>query len=304
MTLRQWLLLCIPAFFWGSAFILMKIALPTFSPLVIVTGRMCVAALVLNLILRQQDKQWPTDIAIWLECAALSLINNLVPFGLVVWGQQYINASLAAILIASAPVFTVVIASVIGKERLTWLRGSGVLLSFSGVVILIGPQVLQGIDLKGLGELAMLGAALCYSLAGFWGQRFRAVPAELVSAMTITMGALIVLPILLITGDPWAALGFVDGSLINWPWAAMLSVVALGVFSTAIAYIVYFKLLAEVGVVNTSLVSFLVPLSALVMSLIFLREQLSLDAIAGMSLILAGLGVLDGRLLKRLRSFT
>lgn len=286
----------------------MAIALPTFSPLTIVTGRMCIAALVLNLILWAQKKQWPENASTWLECAALSLVSNLLPFGLVVWGQQYIDASLASILIASAPVFTVVIASLAGKERLTWLRSLGVLLSFSGVVILIGPEVLRGLtlqlNLKGLGELAMLAAALCYSIAGFWGQRFSHIPAEIVSTMTITTGAFIALFVFIISSEPISILNFASSSLLTWPWSALLSVIALGVFSTAIAYIVYFRLLAEIGVVNTSLVSFLVPLSALAMSLLFLKERLSLDAVVGMSLILAGLGVLDGRLLKKLRPFS
>ncbi|MGC1528759.1 MAG: DMT family transporter [Phormidesmis sp.] len=292
MSLRQWLLLCVPAFFWGSAFIFMEIALPTLSPLIIVAGRMGIAAIVLNAIILLQGYRWPQRKRVWLECAALSVVNNLLPFGFVVWGQQYINASLASILIASAPVFTVVIASLVGKERLTLMRAAGVLVSFSGVVVLIGPQVLRGLDLRGMGEIAMLCAALCYSLAGFWGRRFQAVPAQLVSTMTITMGALIVVPLMFALESPLE---------LDWQWSAGLSVVALGVFSTAIAYIVYFKLLADVGVVNTSLVSFLVPLSALVMSLVFLKERLSTEAILGMSLILIGLGVLDGRLLKRLR---
>ncbi|MGB3573420.1 MAG: DMT family transporter [Phormidesmis sp.] len=292
MSLRQWLLLCVPAFFWGSAFIFMEIALPTLSPLIIVAGRMGIAAIVLNAIILLQGYRWPQRKRVWLECAALSVVNNLLPFGFVVWGQQYINASLASILIASAPVFTVVIASLVGKERLTLMRAAGVLVSFSGVVVLIGPQMLRGLDLRGMGEIAMLCAALCYSLAGFWGRRFQAVPAQLVSTMTITMGALIVVPLMFALESPLE---------VDWQWSAGLSVVALGVFSTAIAYIVYFKLLADVGVVNTSLVSFLVPLSALVMSLVFLKERLSTEAILGMSLILIGLGVLDGRLLKRLR---
>jgi len=270
----------------------MEIALPTLSPLMIVAGRMGIAAIVLNAIILLQGYRWPQRKRVWLECAALSVVNNLLPFGFVVWGQQYINASLASILIASAPVFTVVIASVVGKERLTLMRAVGVMVSFSGVVVLIGPQVLQGLDLQGIGEIAMLCAALCYSLAGFWGRRFQAVPAQLVSTMTITMGALIVVPLTFAFESPLE---------VDWQWSAGLSVVALGVFSTAIAYIVYFKLLADVGVVNTSLVSFLVPLSALAMSLVFLKEQLSTEAILGMSLILLGLGVLDGRLLKRFR---
>ncbi|MEL7494795.1 MAG: DMT family transporter [Cyanobacteria bacterium J06554_11] len=297
MTIKQWLLLCIPAFFWGSAFVLMEIALPTFPPLVIVAGRMVVATVLLNAVILSQGQRWPQDRWVWLECAGLSLVSNLLPFGLVVWGQQYIDASLAAILIASSPVFTVVIASLFGLERLTLTRALGVLLGFAGVVVLIGPQVLQGFSLQGAGELAMLAAALSYSVAGFWGRRFKRVKAELVSTMTITMGTLLVVPLSLVLEWPLPLLAAGDGAL-----GAGLAVVGLGVFSTAIAYIVYFRLLAEMGVVNTSLVSFLVPLSAVLMSTIFLQERLSLPAIVGMSLILGGLAVLDGRLLKRIRS--
>lgn len=290
MTLRQWLLLCIPAFFWGSAFVLMEVALPVFSPLMIVAGRMVVAALFLNGVVLAQGQKWPQSKAVWLECAGLSVVNNLLPFGLVVWGQQYIGASLAAILISSAPVFTVVLASVVGRERMSLSRALGVLVSFSGVVVLVGPDVLSGFSLKGIGELAILGAALSYSVAGFWGRRFKVVPAEMLSTMTITLGMLLVLPLMLWVELPMA---------VEWQWGAGFAVVGLGVFSTAIAYIVYFRLLAEMGTVNTSLVSFLVPLSTLLMSLIFLQERLEFDAVLGMCLILSGLAVLDGRLLKR-----
>lgn len=277
---------------------LMAIALPTFSPLVIVSGRMVVASVLLNGVIFSQGQRWPRDRWVWLECAGLSLVSNLLPFGLVVWGQQYIDASLAAILIAASPVFTVAIASLLGLERLTLTRGLGVLMGFAGVVVLIGPQVLQGFSLKGAGELAMLAAALSYSVAGFWGRRFKRIRAELVSTMTITMGTLLVVPLALLVERPLAQLGG-GGSAV---WGAGLAVVGLGVFSTAIAYIIYFRLLAEMGVVNTSLVSFLVPLSAVLMSAIFLQERLSLPAIVGMSLILGGLAVLDGRLLKQLHS--
>ena len=171
MSVKQWLMLCIPAFLWGSAFVLMEVALPVFSPLMIVAGRMVVAALLLNGVTLSRGQRWPKNRWVWLECAGLSLVSNLLPFGLVVWGQQYIDASLAAILIAAAPVFTVVIVSVFGAERLTAARAFGVVLGFAGVVVLIGPQVLQGFSLEGAGELEMLGAELSYYVSGFWGRR-------------------------------------------------------------------------------------------------------------------------------------
>ena len=292
MSLRQWLWLALLACFWGSAFVLMELALPTFSPLMIVLGRMGVAAVMLNLVILRQGRRWPQQRRLWVQCAGLSILNNLLPFGLVVWAQQHISASLASILIAAAPIFTVVLAVFIVGEQLTLTRGLGVLLGFSGVIVLTGPSVLQGFSLQGVGELAILGAALSYALAGFWGRRFKAIPAQLVSTMTVTMGAVIMVPLTLILEWPLS---------VEWQWPAGLAVLALGIFPTALAYLIYYRLLAEAGVVKTSLVSFLVPFAALLLSAIFLHERLSLTAASGMALILAGLAVLDGRLLGKLR---
>ncbi|MEL6352666.1 MAG: DMT family transporter [Cyanobacteria bacterium J06627_28] len=313
MSLKHWLLLCLPAFCWGSAFIFMEVALPVFSPLTIVIGRMCVGALVLSGVQFWAGKSrgekaksalqpniepfsiWRAPLSLWVQCAGLGITNTLLPFGLVVWAQQYITASLASILISVAPVFTVVLAVFLLGEKLTFSRFLGALLGFSGVVVLIGPSVLRGMSLQGAGELAILGAALCYSISGFWGRRFKDVPPQALSAMTITTGALIigVIGVLVQTfgESPVGA---------NVSVGAVLAVLGLGVFSTALAYIVYFHLLAEVGVVNTSLVSFLVPLCTLIMSTLFLQERLSSAALCGMALILLGLAVLDGRVLRKL----
>ena len=305
MSLRQWLWLGVLAFFWGSAFIFMELALPTFAPIAVVMGRMSIAALVLNVLVWQRSiaaaplqpaaeqlKKMP--LTVWLKCGGLSIVSNLLPFTLIVWGQQHISASLASILITAAPLFTVVIAALWTSEKLTAARGLGVVLGFAGVVVLVGPEVLRGFSLQGIGELAVLAAALSYAIAGFVGKRLSHIPSQLVSRMTATMGALIVVPIgvgsAFLSGVPLAS---------EWRWSAVLAVVCLGVFSTAIAYLIYYRLLAEAGVVNTSLVSFLVPLSALLLGSVFLQEQLNSADIIGMTLILSGLAVLDGRLINQ-----
>lgn len=280
----------------------MEVALSTFSPVLIVTGRMSVAAVVLNGVLWRQSKhrgasRQSMPLALWLKCGGLSLLNNLVPFGLVVWGQQHISASLASILIAAAPLFTVVLATFLVGERLTLIRSMGVALGFAGVIVLVGPEVLRGFDLKGLGELAILGAALSYAVAGFIGRRFKAMPSQLLSTMTLTMGALMMMGL---TGA--IALASHEPLITGWRWSAGLSVVCLGLFSTASAYLIYYRLLAQAGVVNTSLVSFLVPLSTLILGATFLGERLDAASIVGMMLILVGLAVLDGRMLKRFRA--
>ena len=301
MTLRQWLWLSLLAFFWGSAFIFMELALPVFSPLVIVASRMTVAALLLNLIVWQRKTASRLEKAVplftWIQCGGLSLLSNLIPFGLVVWGQQYISASLASILIAAAPVFTVLLTVVWKKERLTLSRALGVSLGFAGVVVLVGPTVLRGFSLKGAGELAILGAALSYAIAGFAGQRFNYLPPLLVSRMTVTMGALMIVPIALV----FAPTGIVIEALkAGSASTALLAMAGLGIFSTGLAYVIFYRLLAQVGVVNTSLVSFLVPMSAVVLSVVVLGERVGAQELLGMGCILCGLAVLDGRLARRL----
>lgn len=301
MSLRQWLWLGLLASFWGSAFIFMELALPTFSPVAVVMGRMSIAALVLNGVIygsgRIGDRTHTAKsipLLTWIKCGGLSILSNLLPFTLIVWGQQYISASLASILIAAAPLFTVLIAALLTKEKLTPARTLGVVLGFAGVIVLVGPEVLRGFSLQGAGELAVLAAAMSYAIAGFVGKRFDKIPSQLVSRMTATMGAFIIVPLgigsSLLSGIPLVG---------QWQWSAVLAVVCLGVGSTAIAYLIYYRLLAEAGVINTSLVSFLVPLSALILGAVFLQERLSTEDILGMAFILSGLAVLDGRLWKR-----
>lgn len=329
MTLRQWLWLSLLAFFWGSAFILMALALPVFAPLTIVAGRMLVASLLLNFVVWQHQKLSAISKDIpaqtWIKCAGLSLLSNLIPFGLVVWGQQYISASLASILVAAAPLFTVLLSVVWKQERLTISRAFGVMLGFAGVVVLVGPTVLRGFSLRGAGELAVLGAALSYAFAGFVGARFSHLPPLLVSRMTVTMGALMIVPVAALyslasvpasasISMPVNALASASVEMsryapvqmmLTWQITeALLATVGLGIFSTGLAYIIFYKLLSEAGVLNTSLVSFLVPMSAVVLSAIVLKERVGATELLGMGFILCGLAVLDGRLANRLSKST
>lgn len=302
MSLRQWLWLGLLSCCWGSAFIFMEIALPMFSPVALVTGRLAVAAVVMGCVLCAQASQRALlrslPLSVWLRCGGLSIVNNLLPFGLVSWAQQHISASLASILIASAPIFTVVMAVFLLGEPLTLMRSLGVALGFAGVVVLIGPEVLSGLNLEGFGELAALVAAIAYATSGFIGARFKKTPPQIVSTLTVAVGAALILPFTLLSGLS----GFGNSSLVTgWQWSSVLALLALGVIPTAIAYFIYFRLLGEVGVLNTSLVSFLVPLSVLVLSAVFLHEHVDALTFVGMSLILGGLAVLDGRLLKRLQ---
>jgi drug/metabolite transporter (DMT)-like permease len=237
----------------------------------------------------------PTTPRIWLAFLAMGALNNLIPFSLIVWGQTRIPSGLASILNATTPLWTVVVAHLLTRdERLTWSRLGGVLLGLAGVVVMIGPAALLGLSLDVLAELAVLGAALSYAFAGVFGRRFRDLPPLVTATGQVTATTVMALPIALALDRPWT--GAAPGAV---TWAALAG---LALLSTALAYVIYFRILAASGATNLLLVTFLIPVSALVLGTTVLGERLEPRQLAGMALIGAGLAAIDGRLLRRARA--
>lgn len=290
MRLIDWLLLLL-SLLWGSSFYFVEIALRDLPPLLIVSGRLAIAALTLNLILYLRGERLPRSPRVWLRLFLLSCINNLIPFNLIVWGQQYIEGSLAAILNATTPLFTVVLAHwLTADEKLIPSRLSGVTIGFGGVVVLVGPTGLSDLDWGDLGQLAILGAALSYGLAGIYGRRLSPISPTVIAAGSITASALVMLPIAL------AVVRASAPAAIRFSPATGMALLSLGVFSTASAYLIYFSLLARAGATYANLVAFLIPLSASLLGIVLLGERLPWSALAGMAVIFVGLAVMDGRL--------
>ncbi|MGH6970006.1 MAG: DMT family transporter, partial [Caulobacteraceae bacterium] len=196
---------------------------------------------------------------------------------------------------AMTPIFTVVLAHMVGDERLTPRRLAGVLLGFAGVAVLIGPAALGHLDPTNVAELAVLLAALCYALAGLWGRQFRGLPVEVAAGGMLIGSSAIMLPAAAIVEHPWT----VSPSAIS-----LAAVAALGLLSTAIAYLLYFKLLARVGATNLLLVTFLLPIVALILGALFLGEHVQPIDLIGLALIMGGLAAIDGRLLARFRAIS
>ena len=223
----------------------------------------------------------------------MGAINNAIPFSLIFWGQTRIDSGLAAILNAMTPIFTVVLAHLVGDERLTPRRFAGVLLGFAGVAVLIGPAALSHLDPTNVAELAVLLAALCYALAGLWGRQFRGLPVEVAAGGMLIGSSAIMVPAAALIEHPWT----VSPSAIS-----LAGIAALGLLSTAIAYLLYFKLLARVGATNLLLVTFLLPIVALILGAAFLGEHVQPVDLLGLGLIMGGLAAIDGRLLARFRA--
>jgi drug/metabolite transporter (DMT)-like permease len=294
MTPGEWAMLLALSVLWGGSFFFTAIAVKELPPLTIVALRVGLAAAMLYTAMRLAGLNLPRDRKVWAAFFAMGLLNNVIPFCLIVWGQTYIASGLAAILNATTPLFTVVVAHVFtADERMTGNRLAGVLIGLTGVTLMIGPDALSGIGADVLAQLAVLAAALSYAFAGVFGRRFRRMGVAPMATATGQVGAssLMLLPVALLLERPWTL------PLPSAPvWAAILGIAAL---STALGYVLYFRILATVGATNLLLVTFLIPVSAILLGALVLGERLVVRHFLGMALIGAGLAAIDGRLVRR-----
>jgi drug/metabolite transporter (DMT)-like permease len=295
MSPLDWSMLLALSILWGGSFFFVGVAVKALPPFTIVLLRVAIAAAALQLVLRATGKAMPWDRKTWLAFFGMGLLNNAIPFSLIVWGQTHIASGLASILNATTPLFTVLVAHVLtADERLSRGRIVGVLLGLAGVIALIGPQALTGLGKDVMAQFAILGAAISYAFAGIFGRRFKrmGVPPLATAAGQVTASSALLFPVALIVDRPWTL------SVPELPvWAAILGVALL---ATALAYILFFRILASAGAVNLMLVTFLIPVSAILLGSAFLGETLATMDFAGMALIGMGLAAIDGRLAVRL----
>jgi drug/metabolite transporter (DMT)-like permease len=297
MTPQDWALLVLLSMLWGGSFLFATVAVRDLPPLTVVVLRTGLAALALLLVLRARNEPTPFAKGITSAFVVMGLLNNLLPFTLLFWAQTVIPGGLASILNATTPIFSIIVAHfLLSDERMTPNRVAGILFGLSGVAVLIGGDVWTGADAGLAGMLACLGAALCYGFAGVYGRRFK--PMRL-SAPQVAFGQLaattvIAIPLVLAIDRPL--------SLPMPGLPAVGSVLALAILSTALAYVIFFRILASAGAVNVALVTLLVPVSAILLGTLILGEALLLRHYAGMGLIGIGLLAMDGRLANRGRA--
>ena len=296
MGTREWALLLVLSVLWGGSFFFFKVLVSELPPFTIVLGRVGIAAVALNLLLFARRDPMPTSPQLWGAFLVMGLLNNVVPFTLIVFGETRISSGLASILNATTPIFTVLAAHALtDNERLSWAKGLGVVFGFLGVAVLIGPDALSRIaggDI--LGQLSCIAAALVYALAGIYGRRFRGIAPLKIATGQVTASTLVLLPIAVLVDRPW---------LLPVPspqiWAALLG---LALLSTALAYMIYFRILAVAGATNLLLVTFLLPISALFLGAVVLGETITSKSLGGLALIGVGLAAIDGRLWHMLRA--
>lgn len=296
MTPSEWVMLIALSVLWGGSFFFQGVAVRELPPLTIVVARVGLAAVTLWIALALMGIRVPGSRRVWVAFFGMGVLNNAIPFSLIVWGQAHIGSGLASILNAMTPLFSVIVAHLAtGDEKLTPAKLFGVLAGIAGVTVMIGWQALGSLGLEVAAQLAVLGGALSYGFASVFGRRFRdlGVQPMATAAGQVTASALLMAPLMLMIDRPW--------TLAMPSMAAAGALVALAVLSTALAYILFFRILAGAGAVNISLVTFLIPPTAIALGIGFLDERLEFNHLIGLGLIGVGLAAIDGRIVARLR---
>jgi drug/metabolite transporter (DMT)-like permease len=289
LTAEAWALIVALSIPWGGSFFFYRFLADDFPPLTLVCGRVGLAALALYVLVRLKGKR--LDIP-WAGFFVMGLLNNVIPFALIAWGETRIESGLAAILNATTPIFTALVLHAFRTESLTRARVAGVVLGFAGVAILVGPDA-WAINRDLPADCACLLASVSYAFTALWSRRLRHVEPLLAATGQVTASTIILAPLALAFDQPW---------LLPMPGvAAWLALAGLALISTALGYIIFFRILVVAGAGNLMLVTFLIPISALILGALFLHEAVTLSAVAGMVVIAAGLAAIDGRLLRALR---
>jgi drug/metabolite transporter (DMT)-like permease len=293
MDRQSWLLLILLSVLWGGSFFFASTALRELPIFTIVLARVGFGALFLAPFVGRLGGAWPTTLAGWRPFFVMGMLNNVIPFSLIVAGQTYISSGMASVLNATTPLFTVLVMAGFGDERLIARRIAGVAIGLIGVAVLRGPGLALAHD-QTIGILLCLGAAISYGFSGLWGRRQLAgVPPVTSAACQLTSSTAVIAIAAGAIDQPWT---------LPMPglttWGALIGLAALG---TSLAYIVFFTILSRAGATNVMLVTLLIPVTAILLGVLVLNEPLGANEIAGALIIAASLLVIDGRALAWLR---
>lgn len=292
LTSRAWAELLFLGLLWGGSFLAIRTALDEIDPLTSVLFRTGLAALILWPIAWLRGYRPPKAWRIWGALFVMGLLNNVIPFSLMAWGQLHIPSGLTSILNATTAIFGVVIAAMVfADERLSLRKSIGVVMGFAGVVLTIGLDFIGEFDINSSAQLAVIAGTLSYACAGSWARKTLAGIAPIMAATgMLTMSSLTMLPLVLITEGPPSL------ALAPLTWLAILYYAG---FATALAYLLYYRVLAMAGSGNLMLVTLIIPPVAIALGAFARGEDLPANAYLGFALLALGLIVLDSRALRR-----
>ncbi len=283
---RAWTELTLLGLIWGASFLSIRIALDTIPVMTSVLHRVLWAALILWVIVLFKGLPIPRGPRVWGAFLVMGLLNNVLPFSLMSWGQLYVATGLTSILNAATAIFGVLLAAMFfSDERLTTWRLLGICLGFLGVSIAIGVKNFTSLNAGSLGQLAILGGTLCYAMAAVWARRYLGHLSPQIAAMgMLTASTLVMFPVTLI----------VDGTpSLMLPWQAWIAIAYYSIIATAGPYLLYYRVLALAGSGNLMLVTLIIPPVAILLGAVVRNEQLPPSAYIGFAVLAAGLIILN-----------
>ena len=291
---QAWISMAALATVWGLSFVSIRIALNEVGPLTSVAHRTFWAMLVLWGVVLAMRLPVPKDLRVWGAFFVMGMLNNVIPFSLMAWGQLNIESGLTSILNASTAIFGVLVAAFFfTDERLTVSKVVGVALGFSGVATAVGLESLRDFDIRSLAQIAVIGGAVSYALASAWARRALGhLPLQVAAAGMLTGSSLVMVPLAIWVEGPITLALQTD---------TLLAISYYAIVATAGAYLLYYRILAMAGSGNLMLVTLMIAPVAILAGALILGEKLPRNAYAGLALLALGLAVLDGRLLQRLR---
>jgi drug/metabolite transporter (DMT)-like permease len=289
----EWAMLVALSVLWGGSFFFNAIAVKQLPPFTFVFLRVGIGSLVLLVVIHLMGFRLPKEAKTWFQFMGMGILNNVIPFSLIVWSEERLPGGLASVLSATTPLFAVIMAHFLtSDEKATPNKIAGVLIGFLGVAVLIGMQVFSTAGANLWAEFAVLGAAVSYASAGIYGRRFKemGIPPFVTATGQICSSSLLLIPLVLVIDHPWTL-------AMPGPetWGA---VAGISLLSTSLGFVLFFRILATAGATNLMLVSFLIPASAILLGFAFLGERLAPNHFIGMAMIGIGLVTIDGRLLK------
>ena len=294
MSRQAWLLLLLLSSIWGASFLFIEMALEAMGPITLAFFRVTIASLSLGLYIIITGFRLPMSRDFWASVFVMGLLNNAIPFSFIAYGQLTITGGMASIINANTAFFGVIVAAIfLANERLSASRLCGVLIGIAGVIIVMGPRELLQFDITKIGQLAVVIATLSYAFASVWG-RLRLQGYEgAVTAFGTSLCASLILALIMIFAE-----GVPDFAITS---NLIIVAIGLGVFGTAAAYIIYFKILSIAGASNLMLVTIIVPVFAVTLDALILSQLVSLSELGGFAVIALGLVILDGRVMSYIK---
>lgn len=273
-------LLLVLATLWGGSYSFIRIGVETIPPLTLIAARTLLAGAILLVVIRWRGLRLPRDLATWRLFLVQACLNSVLPFTLIAWAERSVEAGLATILSSTSPIFVVLLTCLSGTvERLSRLRLAGIAAGLAGTLLIVGVQAISGVGEQLAAQLALVAASICYAGAALFGRQFKGLDPIMPAAGSLLCGTTMLLPFSLVLDRPWTLAPSVE---------SIQALIALSIVSTALAFVIYFRLIARLGSVATTSVAYLRVPTGVLIGMVFLGEALAPTAWAGLVLVVGG----------------